>query len=146
MDCRAPAQPDRRGGEWMIPKKEPRHGWATVCGAKAKTRCIYNSQLPGYVQAITRPRGFPPLERIHSSWRPNFRLYSITSLTGGPAAGSLHVLKRERCVDLHPNLGLFLFHPATEFASSVGESARPPEPFTALGTLDAFLFGGSPHE
>lgn len=66
-------------------------------------------------------------------------------LTSACKAVSLRVLKQERCVDLHHKPGLFLF-PTTEFASSVGVSARPPEPFLALGTLDAFLFGGSHHE
>ena len=67
-------------------------------------------------------------------------------LTSARKAVSLQPSKHKRCVDLHPKPGLFLFHPAIEFAPSVGESVRPPEPFVALRTLGAFLLGGICHE
>ena len=65
-------------------------------------------------------------------------------LTSTVSAGSLQASKQQWCVDLHPKPGLFPY-PASEFASSAGVSARPPEPLLALRTLGAFFYGGISH-
>lgn len=127
----------------MKQKKEPRHGWATVCGAKTRQDTANYSAVAASRQEMIDhrwwPAGvFPPVVTGGEPWQESF-------LTSIPQADNLRVLKQERCVDLHPKPGLFLF-PTIEFASSVRVSARPWEPFLALGTLGAFLFGGIHHE
>ena len=187
----------------MKDKRRPRASRQAGSGARTRKDHPYNSQLPGYVQALTT--GCMPWGTINpvvispasvpapATWRrkdaprkdvagrrkdalatglktqpvnapkigpvkflfsevfkpaslPNFQEIPTTRLTVRPAAGSLQTSKQNRCVDLHPKPGLFLFHPAIEFASSVQVFARPWEPVLALRTLGAFLFGGSPHE
>ena len=92
----------------MKTKKEPRDGWATVCGAK-KTRkfkadySLHSAQGRELIDhKVCHAGACPPVSTGGGAW-----LKSI--LTSTRKAGSLHVLKQRRCVDLHLKSGLFLF-------------------------------------
>ncbi len=127
----------------MRQKRNPAPVELTGSGAKTKKAEVTIAFWPGISKGIATGcnpwRPFPPVVTGSELWRESF-------LTSCRKADNLSVLTRKRCVDLHLKPGLFLLHPAIEFASSVQVSARPWELFTALGTLGAFLFGGIHHE
>lgn len=141
----------------MKQKRNPAPVGQTGSGAKARKSIRNYSPVAALKQARIGHRCWPawihtPAVTGGEAWPkkpPRCRFaqaFLQRLLTSACKADSLRVLIRKGCVDLHLKPGLFLLHPAIEFAPSVGESVRPPEPFTALRTLGAFLFGGSRHE
>lgn len=132
----------------MMRKEKPRPSMQAGSGAQEKGGQGNNSQRPGWMQAITRPRGFPPLERIHSSWRPNFRLSSITSLTACPAGRYPEHAYIQQSVSHRQRAVFYLCIPATSLAcgsvpiwEKLRVAVRPRPLLLMVGQLLPFSFG-----